>query len=57
MPLIVGQLNVLAKHWWEGQRPSGKKRDIGATTLEPPLGMAPTGSRISWLAAPSSTSG
>jgi microcin C transport system substrate-binding protein len=38
MPLILGQLNVLAKHWWEGADPSGKKRDIGATTLEPPLG-------------------
>ncbi len=38
MPLIVGQLNVLAKHWWEGTDASGKKRDIGATTLEPPLG-------------------
>jgi microcin C transport system substrate-binding protein len=38
MPLIVGQLNVLPKHWWEGSDPSGKKRDIGATTLEPPLG-------------------
>ena len=38
MPLIIGQLNVLAKHWWEGADPSGKKRDVGATTLEPPLG-------------------
>jgi microcin C transport system substrate-binding protein len=38
MPLIVGELRVLAKHWWEGTDPSGKKRDIGATTLEPPVG-------------------
>ena len=38
MPMIIGQLNVLAKHWWEGTDPSGKKRDVGATTLEPPLG-------------------
>jgi microcin C transport system substrate-binding protein len=38
MPVILGQLNVLAKHWWEGTEASGKKRDIGATTLEPPLG-------------------
>ena len=38
MPLIIGQLNVLAKHWWEGTDPSGKKRDVGPTTLEPPLG-------------------
>ncbi len=38
LPQIVGQLNVLPKHWWEGQDASGKKRDIGSTTLEPPLG-------------------
>ena len=38
MPLIVGQLSVLPKHWWEGTDSSGRKRDIGATTLEPPLG-------------------
>jgi microcin C transport system substrate-binding protein len=38
MPVILGQLNVLAKHWWEGTDPNGKKRDISATTLEPPLG-------------------
>ena len=38
MPVIVGQLSVLPKHWWEGTDASGKKRDVGATTLEPPLG-------------------
>ena len=38
MPVILGQLKVLPKHWWEGSDASGKKRDIGATTLEPPLG-------------------
>ena len=38
LPQIVGQLNVLPKHWWEGTDASGKKRDVGATTLEPPLG-------------------
>ena len=38
MPIILGQLRVLPKHWWEGSDASGKKRDIGATTLEPPLG-------------------
>ncbi len=31
LPLILGQLVVLPKHYWEG-------RDFGATTLEPPLG-------------------
>jgi len=38
LPQIVGQLNVMPKHWWEGTDASGKKRDVGATTLEPPLG-------------------
>ena len=38
MPVILGQLRVQPKHWWEGTDASGKKRDIGATTLEPPLG-------------------
>jgi microcin C transport system substrate-binding protein len=38
MPVILGQLRILPKHWWEGSDASGKKRDIGATTLEPPLG-------------------
>jgi microcin C transport system substrate-binding protein len=38
MPMILGQLRVLPKHWWEGTDASGKKRDITATTLEPPLG-------------------
>lgn len=38
LPQIVGQLNVLPKHWWEGTDASGKKRDITQTTLEKPLG-------------------
>jgi len=38
LPQIVGQLTVLPKHWWEGTDASGKKRDVAATTLEPPLG-------------------
>ena len=38
LPQIVGQLNVLPKHWWEGADKNGKKRDVSATTLEPPLG-------------------
>jgi len=38
LPQIVGQLTVLPKHWWEGTDASGKPRDVGATTLEPPLG-------------------
>jgi microcin C transport system substrate-binding protein len=38
LPQIVGQLNVLPKHWWEGTDAAGKKRDVSATTLETPLG-------------------
>jgi microcin C transport system substrate-binding protein len=38
LPQIVGQLTVLPKHWWEGTDATGKKRDVAATTLEPPLG-------------------
>ncbi|MEZ5786390.1 MAG: extracellular solute-binding protein [Xanthobacteraceae bacterium] len=38
LPQIVGQINVLPQHWWEGTDASGNKRDVTATTLEPPLG-------------------
>jgi len=38
LPQIVGQINVLPRHYWEGADASGRKRDITATTLEPPLG-------------------
>jgi microcin C transport system substrate-binding protein len=38
LPQIVGQLTILPKAWWEGTDKNGKKRDIGETTLEQPLG-------------------
>ncbi len=38
LPQIVGQINVLPKHWWTGKDASGKQREISAGTLEPPLG-------------------
>jgi microcin C transport system substrate-binding protein len=38
LPQIVGQLTILPKHWWEGTDQQGRKRDVGATMLEPPLG-------------------
>ena len=41
LPQTVGQINVLAKHWWEGTDSDGNKRDITATTLVPPLGNGP----------------
>lgn len=34
LPLIIGQLPVLPKHWWEG-------KDFSAPLLEPPLGSGP----------------
>ena len=41
LPTILGQVTVLPKHWWEGTDASGKKRDIGASTMEPPMGSGP----------------
>jgi microcin C transport system substrate-binding protein len=41
LPLILGQLMVLPQHWWEGTDAAGKQRDIGESTLEPPLGSGP----------------
>lgn len=41
LPHIVGELTVLPKHWWEGTDAKGQKRDVSATTLEPPLGSGP----------------
>ncbi len=41
LPQIVGQLIVLPKHWWEGADSEGRKRDISATTIEPPIGSGP----------------
>ncbi len=38
LPQIVGQLNVMPKHWWTGTDANGKPRDITGGTLEPPLG-------------------
>ncbi len=34
LPLIIGELSILPKHYWEG-------RDFEKTTLEPPLGSGP----------------
>lgn len=41
LPTIVGELPVLPKHYWGGTDSQGRKRDVGATTLEPPLGSGP----------------
>jgi len=41
LPLYVGQMSVLPRHWWTGRDAEGKPRDVEATTLEPPLGSGP----------------
>ncbi len=41
LPLIVGQLNVVPKHFYEGTNEKGEKRDLSKSTLEPPLGSGP----------------
>jgi microcin C transport system substrate-binding protein len=41
LPNILGQLKVLPQHWWEGTDANGRQRDIGASTLEPPMGSGP----------------
>ena len=41
LPNILGQLKVLPRHWWEGTDANGRQRDIGASTLEPPMGSGP----------------
>jgi microcin C transport system substrate-binding protein len=41
LPLIVGQLPVLPKHYWEGKGANGEPRDLAKTTLEIPLGSGP----------------
>lgn len=41
LPHILGQVMVMPQHWWEGTDAKGNKRDIGQSTLEPPLGSGP----------------
>jgi microcin C transport system substrate-binding protein len=41
LPLVLGQLMVLPQHWWTGTEANGRKRNVGETTLEPPLGSGP----------------
>jgi microcin C transport system substrate-binding protein len=41
LPRVIGQLTVLPKAWWEGADEDGKARDVGATTLKPPLSSGP----------------
>ena len=38
LPMIVGQMSVVSKAYWEGKGSDGEPRDLGKTTVEPPLG-------------------
>ncbi|MBN9278316.1 MAG: ABC transporter substrate-binding protein [Hyphomicrobium sp.] len=41
LPVIVGSLPVLARHYWEGKDANGEPRDIARGTTEIPLGSGP----------------
>jgi len=41
LPMIMGQLTILPKHYWTGKDKDGNQRDPLKTTLEPPLGSGP----------------
>ena len=38
LPMIVGQMSVLPKHYWQDKGANGEARDLSKTSLEPPLG-------------------
>ncbi len=41
LPLILGDLPILPKHYHEGKGKNGEVRDPGKTTMTPPLGSGP----------------
>jgi microcin C transport system substrate-binding protein len=41
LPIIVGQLPVFPKHFWEATGSNGEARDLSKSTLEVPLGSGP----------------
>lgn len=41
LPVIVGEIDIVPKHWWTANGPDGKPRDIAKTTLEPIMGSGP----------------
>ncbi|GAB6841028.1 microcin C transport system substrate-binding protein [Methylorubrum rhodinum] len=41
LPQVLGQMQVLPKHWWTGTDANGKPRSASETTLEIPLGSGP----------------
>ena len=41
LPMIICELPILPKHYWQGTGANGEPRDLGKSTLEPPLGSGP----------------
>ena len=41
LPMIITELPVLPKHYWQGTGANGEPRDLGKSTLEVPLGSGP----------------
>lgn len=41
LPLILGQLPVLPKHYWTGTDSKGEPRDLAKSTFDPPMGSGP----------------
>jgi microcin C transport system substrate-binding protein len=41
LPMIVGSLPVLARHYWQGKDANGETRDMTRSTTEMPLGSGP----------------
>ncbi|MCB1429179.1 MAG: ABC transporter substrate-binding protein, partial [Nitratireductor sp.] len=59
LPLILGDLPVLPRHWWEGTGADGKPRNFADPVNEPPLGSGPyrigrfdIGKTITWERVP-----
>jgi len=41
LPVIIGELPILPKHFWEAAAGNGEPRDLSKSTLEVPLGSGP----------------
>jgi microcin C transport system substrate-binding protein len=41
LPMIIGELPILPKHFWQATGANGEPRDLSKTTLEIPLGSGP----------------
>ena len=41
LPIKLGEIAILPKHWWEGTDDNGKQRNVGESLLERPLGSGP----------------